>query len=331
MEDAGNHLSMHTKRRLTSSLALIGAMALFAPACGDADTEEASGEEDRKLGKAESALVSNTPSFYAMMNEDGIGITNAGDGATCFLSGVAGNLRYGSEFNFSGGLQGLEAMARVVDGVAGFDLIAHGGAYTSTGDEPDRVWAGTWVKAQATCLFNAATDVGHNEWKSPPIGTVGVLSNPVRITGLGTRRQCFLSGILGVDNGGWNNSVAFARVVEITTVDALHTQTGWYVEGNTISTPTHGDHTRVEARCVDFPSGTTIERPPLFQNPTSQPLTLALTSGAEKACALTRVQGAFNSNLPTDGVIINKPVAPNTNWTMTLAPGKSGQAVCVED
>jgi hypothetical protein len=242
---------------------------------------------------------------------------------TCFLSGVAGNLNLGAQQGFGCALGGKESTAHVSDKfptTGHYWLVAHGGACENQADQV--VWHDNPVNGQATCVFEPPTNVTDNWWRPGP---------PVRITGLnapnGKVRRCFLSGVWGI-SGSWNSSTRFARVRRVTTPDDDHPTTGWYVDGNL---PTGGDGSRpkVEARCLDFPEGTTVTVGTTPLSSTTE--THAITSGTGvRACALMGIKGAFNVNSWTNGVVMNTPAQPTGNWSLTVSGGKTATWACVE-
>jgi hypothetical protein len=242
---------------------------------------------------------------------------------TCFLSGVAGNLNAGATLGFGCGLLGEESVARVSEkwpSNGHYWLVAHGGACTNQQDQ--RVWDDNPVNAQATCVFDPPSNVTEGYWQQGP---------PVRITGLNAPgdkvRRCFLSGLWGIA-GAWNSSSRYARVKKVTTPDETHPTTGWYVEAN-LPTGGDGSHPRVEARCMDFPEGSTVTvgTTPL----SSETDTQAITSGTGvRACALMGIKGAFNVNSWTNGVAMNTPAQPTGNWSLTVTGGKTATWACVE-
>jgi hypothetical protein len=274
------------------------------------------------------ALVGNGYTAFSWgTTTDDIGIDiGSQTNRTCFLSGVSGNLNDGDQQGFSCGAKGEESMARVDDkypATGHYWLMAHGGACENNVNQ--KVWDNNPVNAEATCFWTAAGET-ETEW-------IGGLNNdlPVALAELSTGnsnvRQCFLNGLWGV-GGAWNSGSNFARVRKVTTTDNTHPTKGWYIEGN-LPKAGDGSHPRIEGRCVDFPSNTTL-------TPGSAPVievtkTYTLTAGPGiKACALTGIQGAFNVNSWTDGVLMNFPAKIDGNWTLTVSAGKSATWACAK-
>ncbi|WP_282425622.1 hypothetical protein [Polyangium sp. 15x6] len=269
------------------------------------------------VDEAEEALTGFS-SFTAQSttNWTGTSISPAA-GEVCFLSGVAGNLNQGDWF---GGPNSMKATARVTTST----LFAHGGAVTDQNN--NRVPYNNLVKANAACL--PSTAVGSSIWSSNTSGT----SAPVWITALGTSlRQCFLSGVTGVD-GSWNSATRFARVVKVTTTDATHSTTGWYIEGNLIDDYS-GSHATISATCVDFPTGTVFASGMVYateDGSTSVPIGGALGNPVVKGCALTEINGAFNVNDVSQGILITAPSVDTGSWIMTVTNNRLGKWVCAK-
>jgi hypothetical protein len=47
-------------------------------------------------------------------------------------------------------------------------------------------------------------------------------------------------------------------------------------------------------------------------------------------CGLQGIYGAFNVDSWNDGVKITAPSTLGGNWTMTVSPGKWGEALCIQ-
>ncbi|EAU69379.1 hypothetical protein [Stigmatella aurantiaca] len=284
------------------------AMVFVAVGCGGVPgEEEALTPEPESPRMTASALVGNgytAASWGTTQDTTGVDLDSSTD-RTCFLSGVAGNLSRGEEMALA-----EEAVASVLYRSGNYWLVAHGGA--TANQVNDKVWHNTPVMAQSTC-FLTATNVKNATWTSD-----ATVVPPVKIADLdpSNRRQCFLSGLLGVD-GAWNNNSRYARVMK--------KADGWYVESNmTLNYP----RARVMARCVDFPAGTVFSTKTVTAG-TGTPVTEALTTGTGvKACALTGVQGAFNQNSWTDGALLNFPSTVDGNWTATVTGGKTAHYTC---
>ena len=165
-----------------------------------------------------------------------------------------------------------------------------------------------------------------NSIKGPQ--NVDKASYRLKISGLVTNRECFLTGITGGEHL-WNDSEKFGRVRKITTPDATHPTSGWYVEGNERS-DVDGGHAYVTASCVDFPSLALLWDTPKEAPAGGAAVTVPITTGGGvKACGLRTIRGAFNKNSWTDGVRITPPSSATGTWNMTVSAGKFGRAVCV--
>lgn len=242
---------------------------------------------------------------------------------TCFLSGVGGDLNKGAQPGFGCGSQGLQSIAEVGGKPSDPDywLMAHGGACSNQVNQ--LVWNNNEIKAQATCVFYTA-NVASGQWEH---------GNAVRITGPHASnnkvRQCFLTGLYGVA-GAWNSSGNFARVHKVTAseTDTEHPTTGWYIDAN-LPMPADGSHPRVLASCVDFPQGSVVTTG--SESVSTVTKTHTLTSGtAVKACALTKVKGAFNVNNSLNGVLMKFPSSATGTWKLTISAGKEANWACVK-
>lgn len=321
---------VHTMGGRMTSIALLGFMAFMAPACGDAEISEFS-EDDTLVGEAESALTGYTfAGWGTTTNMGGIQVAQASWGLNCFLAGVAGNLSNGSEMNFVIGGDpldfGVEARAWVRYDQLGHQLIAHGGGYADP-INGGTSWANKPVMGQAACFPSNASTLTTADWESGDA--------PQVITTAAVGRRCFLRGIWGVQNAGWSNLNAVARV--FVQKDPADQTWKWFVEGNTSGAA----GSRVMGACVDFPSGTSfteitvdatspvaVPYPPYVAY---QPKTVQLTTGTGvKTCALTMVQGAFNNDNYTDGALLTAPSQANGNWTATVSARKKATFICAE-
>ncbi|XXT25374.1 hypothetical protein WME94_27985 [Sorangium sp. So ce429] len=308
-------------RRLAyaSSALLLGALSLGCVASPEGDPEE------DKVGEAADALTSYIFEMEQSTTNtvgDNIGLKSQ---VTCVLSGVAGNLSEGFEW-YS---KDIESIAWVTEGntATGWQYVlqAHGGAFMDNMNH--REWLDNPVTAHATC-FPTTTNVKNGNWEAQP-SHLG-MADPVKIAELdpNNRRQCFLSGLWGVD-GAWDHSWNFARVRKVTTTSGTHPTTGWYIEGYLLPSDVDGSRPEIFARCVDFPVGTTFESD-YVETEAGEMETKTISSGTHtKACALTGVYGALNQNHWTDGVLIYEPAAPGGQWTIKAANGKSAEYVCV--
>ncbi|XXX80191.1 hypothetical protein WMF30_15605 [Sorangium sp. So ce134] len=302
------------------SALLLGVLSLGCVAGSEGDFEE------EPLGEAAGALTSyefEVRETTTSMSGDDLGLKSQ---VTCFLSGVAGNLSEGYQWYHND----VKSAAWVTTGTTAtgtqYMLVAHGGAFQNNVNA--REWINNPVRAHATC-FPTTTNVKEEWWEGRP-ADLG-MAPPVKIAELdpNNRRQCFLSGIRGVD-GAWDNIYNVARVVKQTTPDLQHPTTGWYVEGYLMASEFHEARPEVQGRCVDFPVGTVFNDGEVTA-PSTGSKTETITSGTgTKACALTAIVGRLNQNVGTDGALIYEPTAPGEQWTMTVTNGKSATYVCAK-
>ena len=256
---------------------------------------------------------------------NGINIGSTSD-RSCFLSGVSGNLDMGAQQGFDCGVNGQESLARVSPKLGGTDyfLVAHGGVCENQFGQP--VADNNPVNAEATCFL---TNAGVQEGGTPAFGDPSV---PVKLAELSTGntnvRQCFLSGLFGVA-GSWGSSSTFARVRMVTAADSLHPTTGWYIDTN-LKAANDGSHPRVEGRCVDFPPTTHFTSGIIGKWRQTTTVTITSGKGVVKACALEMIEGAFNVNSWSDGVVMNFPSQVDGDWSITLTAGKAAIWVCAQ-
>src|SRR5262245_23097904 len=185
--------------------------------------------------------------------------------ATCFLSGVAGNLSAGT---IEG--KGWRSEASVFEKDNFWMLRARGGG------NKDGAAINNWVNAHAVCIFLA---VNHKTNKTSVVdGGKAFLAN------VKPPLQCFLSGILG-GSGNWTNNSDYVRVTE--------DGTKWHIEGISSFNP---DKPWVSAICVDMPPGAQPSPAEYSVNDPSQKNFFIGNDIAGVACALTGVRGRFTAN-----------------------------------
>jgi hypothetical protein len=297
---------MNRHRIASTAILLLAATALGACAV---DTDQS---KEESLGQTSQALASwGWFTWGTTMDVVGVNTGYASGSSSCILTGVGGNLAAGS----TNGTAGIPSTAVVKPVGAAYKLLAHGGR--SSGG----VWQNNPVGAQTVCIPVASSLTG--TWTSQ----TGSIKPPKRIGSLSpANRLCFLSGVEG-GSGLWSSTNSSARVVRITTPDAAHPDTGWYVEGTHVSTAASGN-VSIYARCIDFPTlvdlGTNAWAP-------SETSSITLTSAVGvKACGLTAIGGRFNVNDYGNGVFINPPSTPSGIWGLTVSGGKSAVAQCFE-
>ncbi|MDI3284110.1 hypothetical protein [Polyangium sp. 15x6] len=302
------------------ALALVTSALLLGALTGGCVVGSEVGSEEETLGEAQEALTAY--SFFtesSTTNFSGTTIPASVALQSCFLSGVAGNLNRGDRF---GGIASLQSAAAVRATSTTYTLFGHGGAYTNQVNDP--VAINNLVKATATC-FPIAPNVSGGGWDSD--------DPPVWINHPGTSlRQCFLTSLVGVD-GAWNSGSNFARVVKVTTTDATHPIPGWYIEGN-LPDAVNSSDAHISADCLDFPEGTEFASGMVYSTEdgsTTVPIGLGLGTTVRIGCALTEVQGAFNVNDATEGVLMSPPSGWGAgSWSITVKGARIAKWVCAK-
>lgn len=103
---------------------------------------------------------------------------------------------------------------------------------------------------------------------------------------------------------------------------------GWYVEGTIVIPPfSGGNHTQVEAKCIDFPAIGAEWGAALFGPVTNHPVTSGFGT---RMCGLTKIRGSFNVSSYSDGVTLTAPPRPSLQWRMTVSANKYGEADCIQ-
>ena len=204
-----------------------------------------------------------------------------------------------------------------------YRLVAHGAACQNQVNE--QTWSNNPVNGFATCVFTTTDNNKGGSWLSE--------QNPKKIAELATGstdvRQCYLTAVTGV-NGAWASSTSFARVRRVTSTDATHPTTGWYIEANLPKAQVDGSHAEIVARGVNYKStvSLTSNTTPLDNNLTK---TYTITSGTGiKACALRGITGAFTVNSWTNGVVMNWPDKIDGNWSVTVSAGTTATWACAK-
>ena len=233
---------------------------------------------------------------------------------TCVLSMVRGDLGEGGYWQSTDVVSGADVSPKN----GNWFLYGHGGAYTNQVNQ--RVWANNKVNAGASCALYPKLPVSQPTWRSAN----GYVTLPQKLAPLATNRRCFLGAIYG---GGqiFTHASDYVRVRPYTTTDATHPTTGWYVEGSLKSNPYSGQPASASGTCIDFPA---IEGE---WGGSFGDATYTLTTGTgTKMCGLQGVYGAFNVDSWDNGVKITAPSTLTGNWTMTVSPGKWGEATCIQ-
>jgi hypothetical protein len=297
---------------LASALLLPSALALGCAAPTDEDSaDETLGQVSQPLSGWIAATHGTTTDLV------GLDTGAPASGWTCFLSGVIGDLSKG---RWDWEPDGVQSAVSVTKKTSTYWLRAHGGAAQNQQDQ--QVWDGNRVMGSAVCVPYAT--VATNYWQS--YYAHYPTPSPKRIAGLADSRQCFLTGIRG-GYGIWDSSAHYARVVKITTTDADHPTTGWYVESN-LTSDGSGGHARVDAACFDLPYVPARWPKSLPASGSTVTTTLTSSSGV-KACGLTMIKGAFTTNSWSSGVWINAPTTADGTWTMTATANKAAEALCL--
>jgi len=255
-------------------------------------------------------------SWGTTSDEDGVATTMVGYDTSCILCGVSGDLSKGQEIDKGGcGDKALRSEASTLSDweTNTWRVRGHGGRCGS-------VWNNNPVNAQATCFKYSASIEGTWTPDKPSVSFIKYF--PIQ-----AGRQCFLSGIYGVD-GSWINANTYARIRKVTTVDPTHPTPGWYIESNLQNAPS-GSRPMIKFSCIDFPANHFFTSGTTQIKSTTQTINLTTGTGV-KACGLTGIQGAFNVNSWTDGVIMNFPTSSTGDWSLTVSPQKSASWLCVK-
>lgn len=293
------------------------ALGMSLTACAMTDTDD-----DLETGTTTEALVSSWAPGAWGTKTDLVGFDTGwhASNSTCVLTQVTGSLAEGTYWQTLTDVLSDASVGLKPNSNGHYWIMGHGGAYTNQVNA--RVWANNPVMAGAVCVpYKGPTQV---TWKSQ-LSQYGV-APPLKIAGLLSTRRCFLTGLRsGV--GAFIKSTDFARVVKITSTDATHPTTGWYVESNLVSEPTHGIPAFVSAACIDFPS-IWAEWTAGFGG-----ATFTITPNGDalpKMCGLTGIRGAWNVNSFTNGATITPPSTQGGLWSMTVSAGKFADANCIE-
>jgi hypothetical protein len=234
--------------------------------------------------------------------------------ATCVLSQLAGDLSKGDFWDFATDVPSGAGIREMASG--NWQVFAHGGA--NTDQNGDRDWIGNVATGSAVCVNHPKVALSNNIWVSS--------DGPRRLGAALTNRRCFLQSV-HAGSALFQQTDDFVRVKKYTTTDATHPTTGWYLEGN-LGTNSHtGAKASATAVCIDFPAGSMDHD---WDSGLAVPGTTTLTSGSGiKMCGLTTVMGPFNVNTWNHGVVINPPILPDGQWTMTVSSGKRARAMCI--
>ena len=287
-------------------------LSLVGSACVQGDQEQPEDE----LGSTEQAVNGWLEGGYTTTTAGAWNTHKDADHSTCVLSQIAGNLGPGDYWDFDTDLRSAGGVS--INAANGdWEVFANGGAYTNNTN--DRVWAYNVVTASAVCVNYPMVPSSMKWWGSG--------DNPQKLASLATvNRQCFLQAIVGGAQI-FRHSDDYVRVKRYTTTDASHPTTGWYVEGNLVSSDVTGAPAAAKAICIDFPSITDS-----WPSALEVPGTHTLTSGSGiKMCGLQTVMGGYTVDTWNNGVTIDPPLGlPNGQWTLTVSSGKRARVMCVE-
>ena len=287
------------------NLLLIGLAASLPSCVTDEGTEDVSATQQLVSGWAAGTWGTTT-------DLAGADTGWSGDTSTCVMSALRGNLSDGGYW------QDLDepsvGFVRVDPSNGHYFMRAHGGAFETNGQ---RVWTNNPVLVGTVCVPYVST--GSPIWSSKQ----STVAPPLKLAGLATNRRCFLQGVQGGQQL-FTNYADYVRVRKVTSVDATHPTTGWYLESNLVSTANNQPALAI-ATCVDFPT-ISAEWGGAFGG-----ATYSMTTGTGvKMCGLTGVYGAYTANSWTDGVALNPPSTQNGNWTMTVSANKYAEANCIQ-
>ncbi len=212
--------------------------------------------------------------------------------ATCFLSGIGGNLSLGS---LATG-QWAGAMLDTSSGL--YSLETSSGTSTTE-----------FAEAHVTCVWTTK-----NQLVVPLVG--GPTNPSTTLEPAATGRQCFVQGIqsYGSDLG---NSAAQVNVFLDSTTN------NWTLQAKNLS-----GNTTVYAVCVDgLDKATSFEEN--HWTGTFTVSTLQQTDSAPVACGLRGFAGAFTGS-GSDGVNLNWPKSNPGDWNLTATNGKFGWLTCLQ-
>lgn len=306
-----------TSRCLTcvNAALLAGGLSLGCVADAEIDTEEELGESADELTgwlwHSKGTTTDTTPLSMGSSSD-----------RTCVLRGVQGNLSLGGTQDVfipwgDIGHPSRAAVIRTSGGNFDYKLVGHGGSHMDSNN--NHTWHNNPVYAHATCFFATLNRHEDSVSSNHPTRKLADL-DPAN------RRQCFLSGVFGID-GSWDELTDYAMVVKVSAASSKYPTPGWYLDTNV--TGIIGPVTpQTSATCVDFPEGTVFSTGWLYVEGGAQDTDVITGGPGIKGCALMEIRGAFNQNSWTDGVVIDQPSTLNGNWTITVRNNKAARWVC---
>jgi hypothetical protein len=294
---------MITAMRVSSllSLLVVGANSLGCLA------QVGESVEEEPIGESQSALSGRW--YFSWGTTDGPELDThvSTSQATCFLSGVAGNLGAGDKPS-AANYDAERSEASVFEMNGTWRIHAQGGVrHSAFGPAPVH----NPVLAHVTCIPVVAGRTDEvTQWTN---------ANPTNLGPVTSRRQCFLTAVEGID-GSWTDKYDSVRV--------WNDGSSWWL-GGIFPDQMYGALGR--ARCVDMPSGTHVTHGH-WRAPASGTLDFNLTLDSNhKACMLTGIQGRFTANDWDDGVLLSPPDGPlSVYWTAHLENGKELWDTCVD-
>ena len=245
------------------------------------------------------------------------GTTNDLDGANtglpagshvCVINAVGGDISSGGgrELGPDPGNGDIHGVVSVIENAEGGNrrLLAHGGRYGWQN------WANSPVKGGATCMAGEYSRQG--VWKTFSRHA----ANRKFLTYGAPGRVCFLTGVYA-GSDMMNKQTDYAKVAYEASTNE------WYIDSSMIGDDWNTGY--VFAGCIDFPSVTG------YWGGAFGGATNTMTTGnGVKFCGLQGIYGAFGAQSYRDGVFLNPPSTQTGNWTMTVSPGKYGEAACVQ-
>jgi hypothetical protein len=291
-----NAMNAHMIMNRLCKLSLMLPVLLLGVGCVGATDEH--GDDDEQVGAAQEAFSTYGSWSWGTAGHSTAAAPIGSDPQTCFLSGVAGNLR--SYYGAPGGY--TAAYAEVYRSGSNWYINTYG---------PD---TNSKVGATAICLPTSTNRTATVGWST---GYPAQVLAPVT-----ANRRC---GLMGVGNTEvYYNDNQWQSATD--SVYIWNDGTNWYIGGT--------GHAQGYGGCVDVSSTSGTWN--WTWAPTGGTSTLNLlqkvdggTNPLGTQCFLTGVGGAFQSDDWNNGVFINYD-AGSQWWSMTVSNNKTGKVTCVQ-
>jgi hypothetical protein len=290
-----------------TSVSLVAMMATAGCAVGAGQQEE----QGEQVGKADEALTSPVKFFSwgGVINHDRTMFENGeplfvdlkvGDGWTCLVSGVFGNL---TQIGFVATQQNTGFYTNVP--IGNWTLAVSG-------------IPGAAVDGAAVCVQSTARPTAQFFPNPPQQFVEGTIAS-----GVNSNTWCGFSSIYS-DSGPpyvWNSSSSFATVSDNgLNRDLIWNGSTWtYSEKNGEAEPQCATFSSVGFAIGYILSGPVTNKPLLQSNGSQLP--------PNTACFLTNVSGSFTNDDFSDGIGATRNASQD--WTATLGSGKSGIILCL--